>query len=126
MKFVITDVAQATAHGIKIIPTMRQSLDKTQVVLHEEYVKNIDVFNALKRYEFDNQEFTDLMNGNKWASDTMEQPNEDYAKVKAMQILTADITANINTMKLSNKEVNKDEYTLQIDIKTNAIKVIKK
>lgn len=104
MKFVITDVAQATAHGIKIIPTMRQSLDKTQVVLHEEYVKNIDVFNALKRYEFDNQEFTDLMNGNKWTSEDMEQPNEDYAKVKAMQILTADITANINTMKLSNKE----------------------
>lgn len=104
MKFVICNVAEATAHGIKIIPTMRQSLDKTQVVLHEEYVKNIDAFNVLKRYEFDSKEFTDLMNGDKWTSDNMEQPNEDYAKVKAMQILTADITANINIMKLSNKE----------------------
>lgn len=104
MRFVIADVATATAHGIKIIPTMRQSLDKTQVVLHEEYVNNIDVFKALKRYEFDSKEFTDLMNSDKWTSETMEQVSEDYGRVKAMQILTADITTNINTMKLSNKE----------------------
>lgn len=104
MKYIIADVATAIAHGIKIIPTMRQSLDKTQVVLHEEYVNNIDVFKALKRYEFDSKEFTDLMNSDKWTSEDMEQVSEDYGRVKAMQILTADVTANINTMKLSNKE----------------------
>lgn len=105
MRFVIVDIAQAKAHGIEIIPTMRQSVDMTQVVLHEEYINNIDEFNVLKRYDFDSSEFTDLMNSKAWThEEDYEQPNEDYAKVKAMKILTADITANINTMSLSNKE----------------------
>lgn len=85
MKFIITTIAQAKAHGIEIIPTMRQSVDKTQVVLHEEYVKNIDEFNTLKRYEFDNAEFTDLMASEAWThGEDYVQPNEDFAKVKAM------------------------------------------
>lgn len=105
MKFVIADVATATAHGIEIIPTMRQSVDGTQVVLHEEYVKNIDEFNVLTRYEFDSQEFTDLMNSEAWThGEDYQQPNEDYAKIKAMRILTARITKEINTMNLSNTE----------------------
>ena len=105
MKFVILDIAQAKAHGIEIIPTMRQSVDGTQVVLHEDYVKNIDEFNVLKRYNFDDAEFTRLMNSEVWNhGDDYIQPNEDYAKVRAIQILTADTTANINTMSLSNKE----------------------
>lgn len=105
MKFVICTINQAKAHGIEIIPTMRQSVDGTQVVLHEDYVKNIDEFNVLKRYNFDDAEFTRLMNSEAWNhGDDYIQPNEDYAKVRAMQILTADTTANINTMNLSNKE----------------------
>lgn len=105
MRFVIADVATATAHRIKIIPTMRQSVDGTQVVLHEEYVKNIDEFDVLTRYEFDSQEFTDLMNSEAWThGEDYVQPHEDYAKVKAMQILTARTTKEINTMNLSNTE----------------------
>lgn len=105
MKFVICTISQAKAHGIEIIPTMHQSVDKTQVVLHEEYVKNIDEFNVLTRYEFDSQEFTDLMNSEAWThGEDYQQPNEDYAKIKAMQILTARITKEINTMNLSNTE----------------------
>lgn len=108
MKFVICDIAQAKAHGIVIIPTMRQSVDSTQVVLHEEYVKNIDEFDSLKRYEFDNPEFTELMNGEAWThGEDYVQPNEDFAKVLAMQILTADTKAQINTMSLSNNEALK-------------------
>ena len=105
MKFVILDIAQAKAHGIEIIPTMRQSVDGTQVVLHEEYVKNIDEFNVLPRYEHNSKEFSELMNSEEWMHDEdYEQPNEDFAKVRAIQILKADTTANINTMNLSNKE----------------------
>lgn len=105
MKFVILDIAQAKAHGIEMIPTMRQSVNGTQVVLHEEYVRNIDEFSKLKRYEFDDAEFTQLMNGEEWNhGDDYIQPNEDYAKVRAMQILTKETTAAINTMSLSNKE----------------------
>lgn len=105
MKFVIVSVSEAKAHGIEIIPTMRQSVDMTQVVLHEEYVKNIDEFDVLTRYEFDSPEFTELMNSEAWThGEDYVQPNEDYAKVKAMQILTAETKANINTMKMSNTE----------------------
>lgn len=105
MKFVICDIAQAKAHGIEIIPTMRQSVDSTQVVLHEEYVKNIDEFNSLKRYEFDDAEFTELMNSEAWThGEDYVQPNEGFAKVLAVQILTADTKAQINTMSLSNSE----------------------
>lgn len=105
MKFVICNLSEAKAHGIEIIPTMRQSVDCTQVVLHEEYIRNIDEFSKLKRYEFDDAEFTQLMNSEAWThGEDYVQPNEDYAKVKAMQILTADTKANINTMSLSNKE----------------------
>ena len=105
MKFVIASINQAKAHGIEIIPTMRQSVDMTQVVLHEEYVKNIDEFNVLTRYEFDSPEFTELMNSEAWThGEDYVQPNEDYAKVRAMQILTAETKANINTMKMSNTE----------------------
>lgn len=108
MRFIIATIAQAKAHGIEIIPTMRQSVDKTQVVLHEEYVKNIDEFNALKRYEFDNAEFTDLMASEAWThGEDYVQPNEDFAKVLAMQILTADTKAQINTMSLPNNEALK-------------------
>lgn len=108
MKFVICDIAQAKAHGIEIISTMRQSVDSTQVVLHEEYVKNIDEFNALKRYEFDDADFTELMASEAWThGEDYVQPNEDFAKVLAMQILTADTKAQINTMSLSNNEALK-------------------
>lgn len=105
MKFVICNLSEAKAHGIEIIPTMRQSIDGTQVVLHEEYIKNIDEFNVLTRYEFDSPEFTELMNSEDWThGEDYVQPNEDYAKVKAMQVLTKETTANINSMKLSNNE----------------------
>lgn len=107
MKFVICDIAQAKAHGIEIIQTMRQSVDGTQVVLHEEYIRNIDEFSKLTRYEYDSPDFTQLMNSEAWThGEDYVQPNEEYAKVKAMQILTKETTANINNMKLSNKEKN--------------------
>ena len=105
MKFVICEVSQAKAHGIEIIPTMRQSVDKTKVVLHEEYIKNIDEFNVLTRYEFDSTEFTEIMNSEDWVhGEDYVQPNEDFAKVKAMQILTSNVKNQINTMTLSSNE----------------------
>lgn len=84
---------------------MRQSVDRTQVVLHDECVRYIDEFNVLPRYEHNSREFSELMNSEEWMhGEDYEQPNEDFAKVRAIQILTADTTANINTMSLSNKE----------------------
>lgn len=105
MEFIIATIAQAEAHGIVVLPTYRKSVDNTQVVLHWDKVKNIDEFGAFKRYEYDSQEFTQLMNSEAWThGEDFVQPNEDYAKVRAMQILTAETKANINTMKMSNTE----------------------
>lgn len=105
MEFIIATIAQAEAHGIVVLPTYRKSVDNTQVVLHWDKVKNIDEFGAFKRYEYDSQEFTQLMNSEVWThGEDYVQPNEDYAKVRAMQILTAETKANINTMKMSNTE----------------------
>jgi hypothetical protein len=105
MKFVICTISQAKAHGIEIIPTMRQNVDKTQVVLHEEYVKNIDEFGSFKRYNYDDAEFTQLMNSEEWThGEDCQQPSEDYGKIRAMQILTARTTKEISTMNLTNTE----------------------
>lgn len=105
MKFVICTISQAKVHGIEIIPTMRQSVDGTQVVLHEEYVKNIDEFGSFKRYNYDDAEFTQLMNSEEWThGEDYQQPSEDYGKVRAMQILTVRTTKEINTMNLTNTE----------------------
>lgn len=60
MKFVIMDIAEALAHGIRIIPTMRQSVDGTKVVLHEERVRPFDD-GSITKYEFDSGEFRELM-----------------------------------------------------------------
>lgn len=53
MKFVILNTAEAKAHGITIIPTMRQSADNSQVVLHDEYIRSIDGFESLPKYDMD-------------------------------------------------------------------------
>lgn len=105
MEFIITTIAQAEAHGIEVLPTFRKSVDNTQVVLHWDKVENIDEFGAFKRYEYDSQEFTQLMNSEAWThGEDYVQPNEDYAKVKAMQILNAKIKAEINKMYMSDNE----------------------
>lgn len=105
MKYVILNSAEAKAHGIVIIPTMRQSIDKTQVVLHEGYIKNIDEFNSLQRYEFDSPEFTEIINGEDWVhGEEYEAPNEKFAQVMALQLMTKDTTNNINTYELSAKD----------------------
>lgn len=105
MEFIIATIAQAEAHGIEVLPTYRQSVDGTQVVLHLEKVKNIDEFGSFKRYDYDDAEFTQLMNSEEWThGEDYQQPSEDYGKVRAMQILTARTTKEINTMNLSNTE----------------------
>lgn len=107
MEFIIATIAQAEAHGIEVLPTYRKSVDNTQVVLHWDKVKNIDEFGVFKKYNFDDAEFTELMNSEAWThGEDYIPPSEDFATVKAMQILTAKTTANINNMQLSNKEKN--------------------
>lgn len=105
MKFVICTITQAKAHGIEIIPSMRQSVDGTQVVLHEEYVRGIDEFNVLTRYEFDSPEFIEKMNGVEWThGEDYVPPKEDFCKVMALQVLSDKVTREINTYELSDNE----------------------
>lgn len=105
MEFIIATIAQAEAHGIEVLPTYRKSVDNTQVVLHWDKVKNIDEFGSFKRYNYDDVEFTELMNSEEWThGEDYVPPSEDFAMVKAMQVLTEKTKADINKMKLSNKE----------------------
>ena len=101
MRYVILNLAEAKAHGIVIIPTMRQSVDKTKVVLHEEYIKNIDEFDALQRYEYDNSEFIEMMNSEEWTyGEECVAPDENYSKLLAVRALNTEIVNNINSYNL--------------------------
>ena len=105
MNYVIVDLASARAHGIEILPTQRQSNDKTQAVIHANMVAGVDVFNQLKRYRFDDPEFISLLNSPEWIPEEGSVvPNEDYGKVKALQILSNETKEDINTMNISDED----------------------
>lgn len=105
MQYVVISIAEARAHGIEILPTQRQSNDKTQAVIHANMVAGIDVFNQLKRYQYDDPEFIELLNSPEWTPEEgAEVPSEDYGKVLALQILNTETTDEINTMDLTNKK----------------------
>lgn len=105
MEYVVISIAEARAHGIEILPTQRQSNDKTQAVIHSNMVAGIDVFNQLKRYQFDNPEFIELLNSPEWTPEEgAEVPDENFGKVKALQILNTETTSEINTYNLTSTE----------------------
>ena len=105
MEYVIIDVATARAHGIEILPTQRQSNDKTQAVIHANKVACVDVFNQLKRYQYDDPEFIALLNSPEWTPEEgAEIPDENFGKVKALQILNEETKEDINTMELSDED----------------------
>ena len=108
MEYVVISIAEARAHGIEILPTQRQSNDKTQAVIHANMVAGIDVFNQLKRYQHDDKEFINILNSPEWTPDEQAvAPSEDYGKVLALQILNKEASDEINDMDLSNSEANK-------------------
>lgn len=101
MQYVVISIAEARAHGIEILPTQRQSNDKTKAVIHANMVAGIDVFNQLKRYQFDDPEFIELLNSPEWAPEEgVEVPDENFGKVMAAQLIKDEITTEINTFNL--------------------------
>ena len=109
MEYVVISIAEARAHGIEILPTQRQSNAKTQAVIHANMVAGIDVFNQLKRYQYDDAEFIELLNSPEWTPEEgAEIPDENLGKVKALQILSNETKKEINTMNIS------DENSLEI------------
>lgn len=105
MEYVVISIAEARAHGIEILPTQRQSNDKTKAVIHANMVAGIDVFNQLKRYQYDDPEFVELLNSPEWTPEEgAEIPDENFGKVKALQILNTETTSEINTYNLTSTE----------------------
>ena len=105
MEYCVISIAEARAHGIEILPTQRQSNDKTQAVVHANMIAGVDVFNQLKRYRFDDPEFISLLNSPEWIPEEGSVvPNEDYGKVKALQILSNETKEDINTMNISDED----------------------
>lgn len=104
MRFVIMDIAEALAHGIRVIPTMRLSVDGTKVVLHEEMVRAFDD-GTLTKYEFDSGEFRELMDSPEWTQDEeTPRPSIAYGRMLAVQQLRQEATAEINTLELTDGE----------------------
>lgn len=104
MRFVIMDIAEALAHGIRVIPTMCQSVDGTKVVLHEEMVRAFDD-GTLTKYEFDSGEFRELMDSPEWTQDEeTPRPSIAYGRMLAVQQLRQEATAEINTLELTDGE----------------------
>lgn len=104
MRFVIMDIAEALAHGIRVIPTMRQSVDGTKVVLHEEMVRPFDD-GSITKYEFDSEEFRELMDSLEWTQDEeTPRPSIAYGRMLAVQQLRQEATAEINTLELTDGE----------------------
>ena len=101
MEYVVISIAEARAHGIEILPTQRQSNDKTQAIIHANMVAGIDVFNQLKRYQYDDPEFVELLNSAEWTPEEgAEVPDENFGKVMAAQLIKDKITTEINTFNL--------------------------
>lgn len=102
MKYTVIDIAQAKAHGIMLMPSMRQSVDGTKIVLHEEYIHNIDEFKTLPRYEYDSEEFMKLMNSKAWVHDKdYIVPDENYSRILAIREMNKEVETNINSYNLS-------------------------
>lgn len=105
MEYVIIDIATARAHGIEILPTQRQSNDKTQTVIHANKVACVDVFNQLKRYQYDDPEFIELLNSPEWTPEEgAEVPDENLGRIMAVQLLNDEVTKDINTYEFSDEE----------------------
>lgn len=105
MEYVVISISEALAHGITILPTQRQSNDKTKAVIHANMIAGIDVFNQLKRYRFDDAEFINLLNSPEWTPEEgAEVPNENLGKVMATQILKDEVEAEINSYNLEPKD----------------------
>lgn len=101
MEYVVISIAEARAYGIEILPTQRQSNDKTKAVIHANMVAGIDVFNQLKCYQYDDSEFIELLNSPEWTPEEgAEVPDENFGKIMAAQLIKDEITTEINTFNL--------------------------
>lgn len=105
MNYAIVDLAWAASHGIEILPEFRQSVDMTKVILHEERLvpfKDED----FPRYSFADPDFTALLNSSEWTYPEGEAPqvNRELSRILALDKLTGEVDASIQTMQFTDEE----------------------
>lgn len=105
MKYAIVDLAWAKSHGIKEMLEWRKSIDGTKVILHEEMLAPYEG-ESFPRYEFDSQEFKELLASSAWTPSEGEKPqiNTEYSRVLAINELSKEAKNSISTMELSDNE----------------------
>lgn len=123
MNYAIVDLAWAKSHGIVILPEYRTSVDQSKVILHEEMLVPFSD-EDFPRYGFSDPDFIDLLNSPAWTYPEGEEPqvNRELSRILALDKLTGEVDANIQTMQFTNKEklqVKKHypEWKVGIDVK---------
>lgn len=71
MEFTIVSKEWLENKGIVIQPEWRHNLDDTEYVLHKEHIEPLlNEGEVIKFYRYDNSEFRDIINGDKWVAHT--------------------------------------------------------
>lgn len=112
MKFAKVTLQWMAGHGLLAIPTMRKSKDGTECILHEEYLSPYREEMEVKDfpiYNYDDQEFRELLNSPSWSWSEEEQPegSSDFIQVAAAHNVLMATKAGIQTMSLSDNEALK-------------------
>ena len=105
MKYAVVDLAWLESHGIEPLPEWRMSVDGTKVILHEERLAPY-MDEDFPRYAFTDPEFIELLNSEEWTYPEGEAPkvNRELSRILAIDKLSSDVTAEINTYNLTDEE----------------------
>ncbi len=116
MNYVVVTNEWLSEHGIMPLPTMRKSKGGSKVILHEDYFNLIakkDEEGNLQLgdvtvYGHNSEELKELLLSEEWGGDGDEPQmhGADYIQVAAVRNLMTATKAGIQTMSLSNSEIN--------------------
>lgn len=113
MRYVIVTVAWCAARGILLTPEMRKSLDGTQVVLHDNFVRQylsdaLKSSDDFKAYTSDDAEFRAILASPEWTPEEgcAADPSvtSDYGVVAGLLNAEKSVRAGVQTMDLTDTE----------------------
>ena len=105
MKYAVIDLAWLESHGIEPLPEWRRSVDGTQYIVHDNWLSPYGNEDAT-RYEYDSEELRELLASDDWTFPEGEEPqiNRDLSRILALDKLTGEVDASIQTMQFTDEE----------------------
>lgn len=104
MRYAIVTVEWLSSHGLLSIPTMRNSVDGTKVVLHEEFVNLFPKDGSFPSYRMDDPEFVQIMESEEWGAGETQSYSSDYVMAAAAQNMVQTAKRQIQTLSLTDNE----------------------